>query len=493
MKWPRNPRIYEINTVVWLSALAGKYGRHMDLGTVPREEWNLLAGLGMDAVWFMGVWRRSPVSRMKALESEDLLDEMRAVLGDLVPEDVIGSPYCVQDYEVDERVGGRGALETARRELAKRGMLLVLDFVPNHTAIDHPWVVSRPDLYISGSRKDLADAPGIFVELPHGIFALGKDPYFPSWTDVLQLNAFNRALRDLEVQTLLRIAGMCDGVRCDMAMLVMNDVFERTWGEYAGPPPPVDFWEEVIPSVKKDYPDLLFMAEVYWDLEWPLMQQGFDCCYDKRLYDRLLGGNAQTVRLHLNADPSYQERLVRFLENHDEQRCAKVFPQGRLQAASVAVATLPGVRLFYEGQIEGRSVRVSVQLARGPKEEVNGPLRDFYLRLLGSTRTPVNGRGVWRPCEVEGWPDNQTCANIVAWDWVLDGERLLVALNLSDRQAQGMVRPNGLVAMGGVLRFVDLMSGAVFVHRDLDVAAGGLYVDLGPWGHHVMGVEPAPM
>jgi hypothetical protein len=67
-----------------------------------------------------------------------------------------------------------------------------------------------------------------------------------------------------------------------MAMLVMNAVFERTWGDRAGPRAPAEYWTHVIPAIKRAHPDFLFIAEAYWDLEWELQQQGFDFCYDKR-------------------------------------------------------------------------------------------------------------------------------------------------------------------------------------------------------------------
>src|SRR5512137_1945778 len=62
------------------------------------------------------------------------------------------------------------------------------------------------------------------------------------------------------------------------------------------------------------------------ELDWKLQQQGFDFCYDKRLFDRLEHGSTEQVRLHLCAEPSYQEKLVRFLENHDEPRGRRVVP-----------------------------------------------------------------------------------------------------------------------------------------------------------------------
>lgn len=484
--WPKNPRIYEINTMVWIRELSRTLGFEVTLATVPKEVWNSVSELAMDAVWLMGVWERSPTGRTIARNHPGLVEEYMKALDDFSAEDVVGSPYCVHRYEVDKCLGGREALAVARKELAKRGMLLVLDYVPNHVASDHPWVSAHPEYFIRGTAQDLKDSPASFMEIEDHVFALGRDPYFPAWTDVVQLNAFHKGMRAASIETVVDIASQCDGIRCDMAMLVMNDVFERTWGEHAGPPPDEEFWQEVTSAVRREHPGLLFMAEAYWDLEWSLLQQGFDCCYDKRLYDRLLHGNAEGIRLHLAADAGFQERLVRFLENHDEPRAAAVFQGSRARAAAVAVTTLPGARLYHEGQFEGRTVKVPLQLARRPHEEANEGLRAFYSKLLRSTRGDLMSHGSWELCEIAGWPDNCTCRNLLAWCWMKDDQRSLVVINLSDRQAQGMVKVPSLDAGVGSWRLTDLMSGDVFDRRGEDVASSGLYVDLGPWGYHVL-------
>ena len=167
-----------------------------------------------------------------------------------------------------------------------RGLRLMLDFVPNHTAPDHPWVEEHPEYYVRGTEEDLARAPQNYTRVKRKggdlVLAHGRDPYFPGWSDTLQLNYANAATQKAMAGELLRIAGQCDGVRCDMAMLVLPDVFERTWG--ARPQP---FWPNTIKQVRAASPDFVFMAEVYWDMEWTLQQQGFDYAYDKRLYDRL--------------------------------------------------------------------------------------------------------------------------------------------------------------------------------------------------------------
>jgi hypothetical protein len=214
-------------------------------------------------------------------------------------------------------------------------------------------VTKRPECFVPGSEADLAAHPEAFAETAGGVFAKGRDPYFEPWQDVLQLNAFSPALRDAAVETVTAIGAQCDGVRCDMAMIMGNEVFARTWEGRAGPIPEADFWPKLIGRCKQVRPDLMFMAEVYWDMELTLQHQGFDLCYDKRLYDRLLHDPPESVRGHLRADTKYQQHLIRFIENHDEARAAATFEPARGRAAAVVISTLPGARLYHDGQLDG--------------------------------------------------------------------------------------------------------------------------------------------
>src|SRR5512137_2884766 len=300
--WRRNPVIYEINTWVWLGELRKRYQRPVDLGTVPPQEWEAIAAHGFDAVWLMGVWERSPAGIEISMRNRGLLEDFRRALPDFTPEDNVGSPYCVRRYIVDGHLGGPAGLAAARRMLAERGLHLLLDFVPNHVAPDHPWVGQHPEYFVRGTDEDVATDPASFIKTGGGVFALGRDPYFPAWPDVLQLNAFQPGLRHAVIDTISDIAAQCDGVRCDMAMLLLNEIFERTWGTRAGVRPVEDYWATLIPATKREHPGFRFIAEAYWDLEWELQRQRFDHCYDKRLYDRLEKGPAEDVRLHLLAD-----------------------------------------------------------------------------------------------------------------------------------------------------------------------------------------------
>ncbi|MFD0686087.1 alpha-amylase [Actinomadura fibrosa] len=482
----REPVVYEVNTLVWLGEVERRHGRGAGLQDVPKEAWDELAVPGTDVVWLMGVWRRSPAGRAIALANAGLLASFREALPDVADADIAGSPYCVRDYVADERLGGEEGLAAARAELDRRGLGLYLDYVPNHVAPDHPWLADRPDCFVQGTEADLAADPAAFIQVDGRIYARGRDPFFPPWPDVVQLDAFAPEARAATAEALASIGDRCDGVRCDMAMLMMNDVFARTWGPRAGPPPAAEFWPEVLERVRDRHPDMTFMAEAYWDREWALQRQGFDLCYDKRLYDRITGGDAGAVRDHLRAGVDYQRGLVRFLENHDEPRAAAALGPARERAAAVLAAVLPGAVLWHEGQFEGRRVRVPVFLARRPDEPPDEAAREFHHRLLAAVRDGRLREGDWSLLDCSGWPDDPSYLGLVAMCRTSAEARHVAVVNLTDRPAHARIPLPWDDLRGRAWTLRDLLSGAVYERDGDELRDPGLYVELGPWGTHLL-------
>ena len=489
MGWPREPVIYEVNTAVWLQELSSAAGRPRTLGDVTPAQWATITPDGIDAVWLMGVWERSPAGLDVAKRNEGLVASWHEALPDLRDEDVVGSPYCVRRYVADAAFGGAAGLAAAREALSNRGKRLILDYVPNHVAPDAPWVTERPEIFLRGSSNDLDQDPDSWLAVGDTVLALGRDPYFPAWPDVVQLNAFAPQMRAFTVETLNTIAEQCDGIRCDMAMLLINQIFAKTWGERAGAEPPSEFWPEVISGLRARHPDTVLFAEAYWDLEWELQQEGFDFCYDKRLYDRILERDVGGIHGHLTASLAYQSRLVRFLENHDEPRIASRLPPEAQRAAAVTVAALPGATLWHEGQFEGRRVRPPVFLRRRPDEPADRDLTDWYARLLA---LPDVRTGTWELLTVTGWPDNQSCRNLLAWQWTDEpaGVRRLVVVNLSTAAAQGRI-PLPWASGLGACRLRDLLGEEEFMRDAAEMAAPGLFVDLPAWHFHVLDITGA--
>jgi hypothetical protein len=488
--WPARPVIYEINTAVWLTELSRGRGRRLTLADVSPPGWDSVTPRGVDAVWLMGVWARSPAGLVLAKANPELQASFRAALPDIRGEDILGSPYCVRRYVVDDAFGGPEALREARRALAARGVRLLLDYVPNHVAPDHPWVRSDPELFVQGDAHDLDADPRGWMAAGGTVLAHGRDPYFPPWPDVVQLNAFAPAMRDATADTLANIAEQCDGIRCDMAMLVTNRVFANTWGRHVGDPPAQEFWPDVIAALRRNHPDTVLIAEAYWDMEWELQQQGFDFCYDKRLYDRLVSLDVTAVREHLRADLTYQSRLLRFLENHDEPRIAERISEDAERAAAVVLATLPGATLWHEGQFEGRRVRPPVFLSRRPDEPPNRDLAAWYRRLLAAVADHHVRSGEWRLLDCTGWPDNQSCRDLLAWSWSGNGDgRRLAVINLSGQPAQAVIRLGWPDVAGRTWRLADLLQEQVFKRDGDELASSGLYVDLPPWHSHLLALE----
>ncbi|MET0419538.1 MAG: alpha-amylase family glycosyl hydrolase [Actinoplanes sp.] len=485
--WPDAPVVYEIDTWPWLTGVGRELGRAVTLAEVPAEVWDEAVPPGVDAVWLMGVWKRSPAGIAVAMADESLGRAFRAALPDLEPSDVAGSPYCVRRYRVDERLGGPAGLRAARAELERRGARLILDYVPNHVAPDHPAVTKHPDRFVQGDAEDLAREPAAWFAAGEHVIARGRDPYFPPWPDVAQLNLFSPAERAATAEVLAKIAGQCDGIRVDMAMLGTNDVFARTWGRYAGPAPEREFWPEVLARLREYAPEVVLIAEAYWDMEWTLQQQGFDFCYDKRLYDRLAGEDASAVRKHLTAGRDYQDRLLRFIENHDEPRAATALPGGRDRAGAVAVATLPGATLWHDGQFTGRRRHLPVFLGRFPDEPADEALHAFYRRLLPAA--PEVRRGQWTLLDCHGWPDNPSHHDVLAWAWHDDRPHHVVAVNLSGRAAQARIPLPWPALAGRSWQLTDRLDGRVFDRDGADLAGPGLYVDLPAWGVHVLRVD----
>ncbi|HAB19423.1 MAG TPA: alpha-amylase family glycosyl hydrolase [Verrucomicrobiota bacterium] len=486
MSTPAYPALYQINTRVWLTELSRNLGRVATLADIPDAELDQIAKQGLDWVWFLSVWRTGLAGRQVSRSNEEWRKEFQETLPDLREEDIAGSGFAITGYTVAESLGGEAALAKLRERLRKRGLRLMLDFVPNHTGLDHPWVEKHPEYYLPGTEPDLARAPKNYtwVKRPQGdlLLAHGRDPYFPGWPDTLQLNYGNPATQEAMIGELLKIAGQCDGVRCDMAMLVLPEVFERTWGISARL-----FWPEATRRVREKVPGFCFMAEVYWDMEWTMQQQGFDYAYDKRLYDRLREGHARPVREHFHAGLDYQNKLARFLENHDEPRAAATFPAGQHEAAAVITFLSPGLRFFHQGQFEGRLKRISPHLGRAPDEPVNEALQQFYTRLLEALRYPAVRQGQWQLLEcAPAWDGNGSSDAFIAFAWQdSSGARLLIAVNYASHPSQCRVRLSFTDLSGRQWRIRDLLGDAQYERDGNELQSQGLYVDLPPWRSHV--------
>ena len=437
----------------------------------------------------MGVWKRSPGARECALRHPELRKNFARVLKDCSDEDISGSPYAIFDYTLDPSFGTSEDLGNLRFKLNHLGLKLFLDFVPNHLALDHPLTESEPAVFIQGVQKDFEKDPSSFFKTSTGrYFAHGRDPYFPAWNDTVQVNYFSPDYRRFCERQLLKIAEICDGVRCDMAMLGLNRIFKKIWSPYLEktPEPSAEYWGQVISGVRAKHPLFSFIAETYWDLEWELQQLGFDYTYDKKLYDKLLNDSAASIQGHLKADIAYQDKSMRFIENHDEARAAKIFGVEKSQAAAVVMSTVPGMHFFHEGQMDGKTMQVPIQLTRTPEEKPIKILRDFYQVLLEYSNDEVFHKGSWQLLEVTSvWKDLQDFKNMLAWAWENNSRICLVIVNYSSETSQARVRMPEHWLKQKTLTLHDKMASITYVRDVEELKQQGLYVALPAWKAHL--------
>ncbi len=488
----KNPKLFEINTRVWIK----RFGDNIKLSQIPDDYFKKLADKGIDVIWLMGIWKTSMEIIEKNCFSADLLSAYNKALPDWKKEDVIGSPFAIDVYEVNPRLGTFDDLEILRKQVNKLGMKLFLDFVPNHLSSSTRLLKSNPELFLKGDEESLANDPSTFFKHGKnkaGVFAHGRDPFFPAWTDTVQLNYFNEQTREFMTQTLLDISDKCDGVRCDMAMLTLNNIFKNTWlgvlnkSDYKLPA--TEFWETAIKKVKEKSNDFIFLAEAYWDLEWDLQQLGFDFTYDKKLTDRLIANEISEVKSHLNADAIYQEKSARFLENHDEQRAIISLGTQASLAAAVLISTIPGMKLYFDGQFEGKKVRLPVQLGREPIEKPTQIIVDFYNKIFPILKNKVFIDGEFFKLETEpASPDNYSYDNMFAFMWKLQSEIWLVAINYSDSASQCRLifdpeTDNPKITL------IDHVTGYTYARKVEEIKNTGLYIELKSYRCHIFSIE----
>jgi glycosidase len=333
----------------------------------------------------MGVWQISEAAKK---------------ISRVISEEFAGSPFAVPSYTVNRALGGKSGLMPLVDRAHDAGLSVIVDFVPNHMSIDSPWIDERPDFFIRSNPRVRRQSTSDFFLHPSGeLIAFGRDPYFPPWHDTSQLDYTSQGLRSRMTDVLKWISTIADGVRCDMAMLVLRDFIREMW--YPNSPEawfndkmPVEFWDRALSEVKLVKPDFCFLAESYWDRERYLLDLGFDLAYEKRLYDGLVERDLGLVLGRLSRPLADLYCSLYFIENHDEPRAAAIFSREENLAAAALLLSLPGSVLIHDGQLEGRRERLPVQRLKPlTQETVDEELRERYRELLGVTRPNVFKQG----------------------------------------------------------------------------------------------------
>ena len=347
-----------------------------------------LRQLGVNTLWLTGVIEHA--TKTDFSEYGIRRDNPNIIKGEA------GSVYAIKDYyDIDPAIADRVAdrmkeFEQTVERCHKEGLKVIIDFVPNHTAreynsdaapegvedfgaADNREMFFRPDnnyYYIPGKRFE----PGFDItreEPPYAEFpakATGNDCFSEScgeydWYETVKLNYghdygdnsdhFNPIpdtwLKMLSVLKFWASKGV-DGFRCDMVFMV-----------------PLPFWHWVILEVRKDYPHLIFIGEIYDTNQYrPFLDYGrFDYLYDKvNLYDTLVGierhntSVSQLTACWQTVD-GIGARMLNFLENHDEVRYASPEfagkPDNVIPALVTSAMMSKGPFMIYYGQELGES------------------------------------------------------------------------------------------------------------------------------------------
>lgn len=482
-----NSILYEINAHL----LVRRFGENKKLKDIPDQYIESLAQKGINIIWIMGVWQNCSDLIDQCCFSADLISSYSRALPNWDKEDIIGSPYAIKDYIVHKDLGSLDELLLFKEKINKNGMKLFLDFIPNHFGASTPLLDSNPEAFLSVDDIFFEKDTHTFFKHNNKTFAHGRDPMFPAWTDTAQVNYFSEAARSLMIDRLISIAKVSDGVRCDMAMLSLSHVFQNTWMGVLKEPnrPEEEFWSEAIRKVKTIKNDFVFLAEAYWDLEWKLQKLGFDYTYDKRLLERLFDNDVWGVKGHLMADDDFQKKSVRFIENHDELRAVTKFGEARSLAAATIISTVKGMKFYFDGQFEGKKIKVPVQMGREPNEKISKNISEYYNRLLKIISDDVFKNGDWNFIEPQNIsPENFSFERFFSWLWSYKNNYKLVIINYSDKTAQCRIKfpfdvPHDLIMLE------DLLTGAEYIRSTAEIKSLGLYVELKPYQSHIFSFQ----
>ena len=368
-------RIYEIHA----------RAKYSSFEQISDNELGQVVDLGFTAIWLMGVWQSSFGATS---------------ISKIISEDFEGSPYAIPDYTINSHLGGRKAFKTLVDRAHKAGLAVIVDFISNHLALDSPWIKKHPEFFVrSNPAVRHQQTSDFFLHKTGEVIAFGRDPFFPPWHDTAQLDYTNAKLRKRMIKVLKEISQIADGVRCDMAMLVLRDYIRRQWfplasSDWFDKHMPREFWYEAINEVKAANPDFIFIAESYWDKESELLELGFHLAYEKKLYDALCERDATAVISRLARSPFALQHSLTFIENHDEPRAASVFENPANLASAALILSLPGSALIYDGQLEGKKEKLPVQRLQPLTEEQDDvALKAGYHQLLTITKAEVFRKG----------------------------------------------------------------------------------------------------
>eukprot|EP00824_Muranothrix_gubernata_P008638 TRINITY_DN210_c1_g1_i1.p1 TRINITY_DN210_c1_g1~~TRINITY_DN210_c1_g1_i1.p1 ORF type:complete len:573 (-),score=133.51 TRINITY_DN210_c1_g1_i1:38-1756(-) len=499
------PSVYEIHTRAWLYELSVKYQRTLrTLLDVPQSEWLALVDAGVDVVWLVGTWSHGSFAGSAERSRPDTMQTFADNLGpDFSPKDVLGSPFAVTNYTLASDLGTDADLASLRASLGKLGLQLMLDYTAGAMAIDSDMALRHPELFVH-CLKPSGQCP-LTHYATNGIAFPWNPATHEPLADIGAVNMWNVESRGQMLFQLLQVADRADYVYIRYPELAMNDFIELQFGDEirkmsggAQDRPTAEWWMETVYTVKRKFPHVKLVADpTHVRFTHSLRLFAFDYVYDRALTEALRIGNLRNLTTTLNATTSLElESSVHVVEDHTTERATTYFGvYQRADTAAVAAMTLPGLRMYYMGQFEGRSAPLDIRLRRWAREEVNPVTETLYNKLLFITQHPVFHEGTWE------WATTSQVSDSVhpplAWFWRLGNERRLVVVNHSDFPVTAMIPVEGallpeMTSPGGEeagknpdasVGFTDLFTGRALVRAVCTVSdpQQGLDVSIEPW------------
>jgi len=357
--------------------------------------------------------------------------------------------------------------------------------VPNHSAVDCVYTSTNPNYYIR-APKNVKPPYDPNHYLPNGIAYGSACGGCGSWPDTAQFNYWDKGTRQIRLTELITVASMADAIRCDMAYLLLNDMFQQTWSaelsSWGYSRPATEWWADSIKALKQKYPNVILLGEVY--SPWPaaLQSVGFDYTYDKTLYDKLGAGNLDDIRNWLTSNSvSFTTHSAHFVANHDELRAADYFGSWwRADAAAMIMYTLPGLRFYWMWDMNGYKNKLDVHLRRELSEPSIGDVQNFYSRILKITNNDVFNYGDWVYLPVTGTNDNW---RLIAYRWQYKDQKRLCVINYSDTDGSGYIQLTNADARNGndTIPVTDLLSNQTYYRSARTMRTQGLFVVVNSW------------
>ncbi len=401
------------NTYVWLDQLSRRFEREVvRLDQIPDEALAELAHRGVNALWLIGLWERSPASRtIKQLRGQT---------------DAVASAYALYDYVIAGDLGGEEAYERLREAAARHGLRLASDMVPNHVGIDGRWVIEHPSWFVQVTEPpfpsyrfdgpELSTDPRVSVKIEDRYFDdtdaavvfqrrdtatgdtrfvyHGNDGTAMPWNDTAQLDYLNAEVREAVIQTILAVARRFPIIRFDAAMTLARKHVRRLWypepGQGGAIPSrarygalddaafdaamPHEFWREVVDRVAREAPDTLLLAEAFWMMEGFFVRTlGMHRVYNSAFMHMTKNedgrGYRDLMKETLVFDPQIMKRFVNFMNNPDEESARVQFGDGdKYFAVATLLATLPGLPMIGHGQFEGYREKYGMEF-RAPRTD----------------------------------------------------------------------------------------------------------------------------